>query len=256
MPTAEVRDHSLWIKHVTGDDALVSHLSALPPGAAVWLRMEGVEGQWLKMAAQPSGAATPGLKPTGRARDHWHELLQSRGQRVEIGLADAPPFASPTSVETGGLVVDHLTPAPTGVGRRVALPEPVARIYEAVRSLEATYPGRKFTPDGHLVGSIGEVVAAEALGLTLHPASYPGHDAVDPAGRQVQIKLTSGNSVSLYACCDRLVVLRIVSPVEAEVVFDGDGEPAWNLAGGMQKNGQRVISLAKLRKLSATGRDE
>jgi hypothetical protein len=55
--------------------------------------------------------------------------------------------------------------------RRVPLPEPVARIYKAAAELEALYPGRKFTPDGHLVGSIGEVIAAEALGLTLYPMS-------------------------------------------------------------------------------------
>jgi hypothetical protein len=54
---------------------------------------------------------------------------------------------------------------------KVKLPEPVAAIYKAVEQLEAAYPGRKFTPDGHLVGSIGEVVAAEALGLTLYPGS-------------------------------------------------------------------------------------
>jgi hypothetical protein len=42
---------------------------------------------------------------------------------------------------------------------------------------EEAYPGRKFTPDGHLVGSIGEVVAPEALGLTLYVGSRPGHDA-------------------------------------------------------------------------------
>ena len=53
--------------------------------------------------------------------------------------------------------------------RKVKLPEPVAEIYRAVAELEARYPPRKFTPDGHLVGSIGEVVAAEALGLTLYP---------------------------------------------------------------------------------------
>jgi hypothetical protein len=46
--------------------------------------------------------------------------------------------------------------------RRVKLPPPVATIYRAVAELEAQY-GRKFTPDGHLVGSIGEVVAAEDL---------------------------------------------------------------------------------------------
>lgn len=48
------------------------------------------------------------------------------------------------------------------MNRRVKLPPPVAAIYLAVAELEGLYPGRKFTPDGHLVGSIGEVVAAEA----------------------------------------------------------------------------------------------
>ena len=70
--------------------------------------------------------------------------------------------------------------------RRVKLPEPVARIYRAVAELEARYHPRKFTPDGHLVGSIGEVVAAEALGLTLYPMSRAGHDACDPNGCQVR----------------------------------------------------------------------
>ncbi|MBA4012643.1 MAG: hypothetical protein C0481_12310 [Phenylobacterium sp.] len=134
--------------------------------------------------------------------------------------------------------------------RRLKLPEPVSAIYRAVGELEAAYPGRKFTPDGHLVGSIGEVLAAEALGLTLHPASHPGHDAVDQTGRQVQIKLTRGKSVAMYATCDRLVVLRIISNEEAEIVFDGEGEAAWAAAGPIQKNGQRVVSLANLARLS------
>lgn len=132
----------------------------------------------------------------------------------------------------------------------IQLPEPVAAIYEAVAALEALYPGRKFTPDGHLVGSIGEVVAAEALGLTLYPASRPCHDAFDQDGRDVQIKLTGGRSVSLYGTCDRLVVLKITSPATAEIVYDGDGEPAWNAAGAKGKNGQRPISLTRLRTLS------
>jgi len=95
--------------------------------------------------------------------------------------------------------------------RRIPLPEPVARIYKATAELEALYPVRKFTPDGHLVGSIGEVIAAEALGLTLYPMSMPGHDAFDANG-DVQIKLTAGKSIAMYACCVRLVVLRVVSP--------------------------------------------
>jgi hypothetical protein len=130
---------------------------------------------------------------------------------------------------------------------RIKLPAPVAEIYRAVEELEKLYDGRKFTPDGHLVGSIGEVIAAEHFGLTLLPPSHPGHDAVDAEGRLVQIKLTAGNSISTFADSDRLIVLRVVSPEEAELVYDGPGAPIWAAAGAMQKNGQRKIGLAKLR---------
>ena len=53
-------------------------------------------------------------------------------------------------------------------------------------------------------GSIGEVVAAEALTLTLHPSSHPGHDAYDANGN-VQIKMIgpSGKTVALCAAVFR-----------------------------------------------------
>jgi hypothetical protein len=135
--------------------------------------------------------------------------------------------------------------------KRIPLPEPVARIYQATAALETLYPTRKFTPDDHLIGSIGEVIAAEALGLTLYAMSRPGHDAYDANG-DVQIKMTAGTSVATYATCDRLVVPRVVSPEEAEIVYDGPGQPVREKAGKMGKNGQRVVSLSRLRAIAAT----
>ena len=134
--------------------------------------------------------------------------------------------------------------------KKIPLPKPVADIYRAVAELEVHY-GRKFTPDGHLVGSIGEVIAAEALGLTLYPMSRAGHDAYDKDG-DVQIKMTARKRIAMYATCDRLVVLRVDSPEEAEIVYDGPGEPVWADAAPAGKNGQRVVSLARLR---AIGRE-
>ena len=136
---------------------------------------------------------------------------------------------------------------------RIPLPKPVADIYRAVEELDRLYGShkRKFTPDGHLVGSIGEVIAADALDLVLHPNSHPGHDARDGQGREVQIKMTAGKSIAMYATSERLVVLRVVSPAEAEIVYDGPGEVAWNCAGKVAKNGQRVVSIARLRKLAS-----
>jgi Family of unknown function (DUF6998) len=132
---------------------------------------------------------------------------------------------------------------------RISLPEPVAKIYEAVEAPSAAYPGRPFTPDGHLVGSIGEVIAAEALALKLVPPSTEGFDAIDSEGREVQIKLTSTRGVSLNADCDRLVIMRIADRFYADLVYDGDGASVWERAGKMQKNGQRRISFARMRDL-------
>lgn len=121
-------------------------------------------------------------------------------------------------------------------GQRIALPAPVAAMYKAVGELEARYPERKFTLDGHLVGSIGEVVAAEAFNLTLYPMSHAGHDAWDVNG-PVQVKMTAGTSIAMYDCCVRLIVLKVISPQEAEVLYDGPGEPVWNNAGKFRRMG-------------------
>lgn len=138
------------------------------------------------------------------------------------------------------------------MNQRIKLPAPVADVYRAVASLERLYPGRKFTPDGHLVGSIGEVIAAEHFNLVLSDASNPAHDAIDAKGKLVQIKLTAGSGISMYADCERLIVLRIVMPerTEAEIVYDGPGAPVWAAASAMQKNGQRSIRLSKLRAIA------
>lgn len=40
------------------------------------------------------------------------------------------------------------------------IPQLIRKLYEIVAELETYFPDRHFTPDGHLVGSIGEVLAA------------------------------------------------------------------------------------------------
>lgn len=74
------------------------------------------------------------------------------------------------------------------------IPRLVRQLYEVVGEFERLFEdkNRKFTPDGHLVGSIGEVLAAYMYQLTLHVGSHPLHDAVSQDKRQVQIKATQG----------------------------------------------------------------
>ena len=129
------------------------------------------------------------------------------------------------------------------------IPRLVRDLYAIVEALEERFPGRAFTLDGHLVGSIGEVLAAHHYGLELLPASSQGHDAKAPNGKLVQIKATQRNSIGIRSEPEHLIVLQLMPTGETSEVYNGPGLPAWSGAGKMQKNGQRAISVSKLRAL-------
>ena len=129
------------------------------------------------------------------------------------------------------------------------LSDKIKELYKITNELENSYPGRKFTIDGHLVGSIGEVIVAEHYGLTLLRNSTETHDAVSVAGKYVQIKATQINRISISSEPDYLIVFKLFSDGSWEEVYNGPGKPVWDNAGKMQKNGQRSISLGKLRSL-------
>ena len=130
------------------------------------------------------------------------------------------------------------------------LADKIKELYRITNELESRYPGRKFTIDGHLVGSIGEVIVAEHYGLTLLPNSTKTHDAVSKDGKYVQIKATQVQSISISSEPDYLIAIKLFSDGSWEEVYNGPGKPAWNNTGKMQKNGQRPISLSKLKKLA------
>ena len=128
----------------------------------------------------------------------------------------------------------------------------VAQLRRLVTELSDLYPGRRFTLDGHLVGSIGEVLAAERYGLELLTASHKTHDAVAADGRMVQIKLTQRSSVGLSSCPEYLLVHKLHPDGRHEEVYNGPGEPVWAWCGPrMQKNGQGQVSLSRLRGMMA-----
>jgi len=144
-------------------------------------------------------------------------------------------------------------PVPLGV------PGLIVRLYEIVSELEALHEGRHFTPDGHLVGSLGEVLAAAMFGLELMPASNKGFDArLGP--KTVEIKATQGKGFSLQAHYDHLpdylVALRIERNGSAIVIYNGPAAQVWEAAGKPAKNGQRRVSVTRLHALQATVRVE
>jgi hypothetical protein len=134
---------------------------------------------------------------------------------------------------------------------RNKIPQLLKRLYEIVAELESRFPGRKFTPDGHLVGSLGEVIAAHDYDLILLESSAKTHDA-RKGSKQIQIKVTQGKSVAMYGEPEHLLVLRLLKNGTTEEIYNGPGKPAWDNAGKPQRNGQSSISLSRLRVLMKT----
>ncbi len=124
-------------------------------------------------------------------------------------------------------------------------------LYDATDALEAMFDGRSFALDGHLVGSIGEVVAAYIFDLELEAASNKGFDAKARCDRrEVEIKFTQSKSVGIRHDVEHLIVMQKLRGQRLRVVYNGRGASVWG-SGKTASNGQKQISIAALQKLDA-----
>jgi hypothetical protein len=104
------------------------------------------------------------------------------------------------------------------------LPDLIGQLFQTVHALRKLYPERPFTPDGHLVGSIGEVVAAYTYALVLERCVNKGFDARTEAKQTVEIKLTCGESVAVSSDSktpDLLLVLKLRPEAGFEEIYNG-----------------------------------
>ena len=137
----------------------------------------------------------------------------------------------------------------------VRFPELISGLYAIVSELEEML-GRPFTPDGHMVGSIGEALAAHHYGLTLMPPSTRGCDA-KLGQKKIEIKATQGNRVAFRCRPEHLIVLKINKDGSFDEIYNGDGTRVWALVAHkpIPSNGQLSVSLTALRKLASQVQD-
>jgi len=130
----------------------------------------------------------------------------------------------------------------------------VKQLYGTVNELEGMFPGRHFTPDGHMVGSLGECLVADAYNLELKTASNKGYDAVTETGLEVEIKATQSNSVAFRSQPQQTIIIKILRDGTFEEIYNGPGAPVWEQFKGkrLPSNGQFQVSLNKLRHLNQT----
>ena len=114
-----------------------------------------------------------------------------------------------------------------------------------------TNGGRHFTLDGHLVGSIGEVIVSYYYGISLYKASIPTHDGVVD-GKKVQIKITQQENIGINEEPEYLLVLYLTKKGDVYEVYNGRGKAPWESASKSDRHNNRHMRVNKLMELDAT----
>lgn len=93
MGKLEIRDDSIWIKHIQGDERLRSRISALSAGDVLDLEIDGIVGRWERMRNGADGRPTLGIKPIETMRQvwarHWKANVGSMVSIREVVTADS-----------------------------------------------------------------------------------------------------------------------------------------------------------------------
>lgn len=131
-----------------------------------------------------------------------------------------------------------------------AIRDKVQQLIEIVSELEQDFPGRHFTLDGHLVGSIGEVMAAYYYGIELYRASAKVHDGVID-GKEVQIKISQRDNIVINEEPEYLIVLYLSKNGKVYEVYNGPGKAPWDAASKRDSHNNRHMMVNKLMQLDS-----
>ena len=141
---------------------------------------------------------------------------------------------------------------------RAALTAAIQKMFEAQRDLCGAFPKRPFTPDGRMIGDIGEAIAEIDYQVTVDPKSRKDWDGkregVCEGCREVQIKATQKDSVDLKEPPDSgcLLVFKILRDGSWECCYNGDIGRVWKSLGENKasKSGEKSINVDALKKLN------
>lgn len=101
---------------------------------------------------------------------------------------------------------------------------------------------KHFTPDGRMVGDIGEVLAERFFCLRLEKNQKAGYDGIlETDGKtKVEIKITRKKAFQFRKITERVIALSLVEGAdEVEVVFNGAGKLLVDKAPGMKERANR-----------------
>ncbi len=141
--------------------------------------------------------------------------------------------------------------------RLIRLKKAIRNLYLSVEKLRSAFPDKPFTPDGRMVGDIGEAIAAIKFNVVLDKKLRQHWDGYrkDSLGnkREVQIKTTQKDETYLKKPPHDgdLLVFQIFKSGDWRCCYDGDIVPVWESLSNQKPDysGAKFIKLNKLKEL-------
>lgn len=135
-----------------------------------------------------------------------------------------------------------------------ALAEGLALVFEGIAHLNSTFPNRKFTVDGRLVGDIGEIIAELEYDITLDEVSQPAYDGVSSDGKRVQVKATFKDSLTFKGTPDYFLGFKLFPDGRYEEIYNGPGHFIFDRYAHRHGIGNTLLSFPNkvLKELSST----
>ena len=130
----------------------------------------------------------------------------------------------------------------------------VKEMLQIVENLQKSYPKKKFTLDGRLVGDLGEILVEENYDVELYEGLEKHHDGKSSDGRRVQIKTTMKNSLTFPVdhIPDYYIGIKVNSDGSYIEIFNGPGEIAGEAIKNRKptKTNLHSITISTLKKLN------
>ncbi len=124
----------------------------------------------------------------------------------------------------------------------------IASIYEIANELGREFNISKCTPDGHLLGAIGQIAAKTAFGLQFG-SDEKEHNCIwsdESRSMNIQVRCTGRGSIAIRKEPEYLIALEISETGKIYLLYNGPGKYVWERIE-RQKQAQKNASRNQLR---------
>jgi hypothetical protein len=106
----------------------------------------------------------------------------------------------------------------------------IAEIYRIADELGDAFGIDTCTPDGHLLGAIGQIAAKIGFGLEFRSEEEEHNCTWSDGSRKinVQVRCTGHGNIALRRKPEHLIALEITPKGQIRVLFNGPGEVVWD----------------------------